>query len=445
MSSSPATGIPTRARPRSRSPASRSCWTTFTSALRDIPVVITPRRGRAQESDQSADRRLPRVQRLDRSDAGPRPGHRRGGARGAGRGGLRRVGRTGCPGRRIDRARGAGRRELPDRELPRLSDGHLRAWTWPRAPTNQAQKFGAEIVIGSGAARLACDRRPYALEIGDGQRLPARAVIIATGAEYRRLPIDGLSRFEGAGVYYAATFMEAQLCAGEEVVVVGGGNSAGQAAVFLAQTARRVHMLDPLGGPGGHHVALPGPSHRGPSRHRASRPHGNRRPRGGRSPRADRLARQSNRAAGESHAIRHVFTMTGAVPNTRWMQRLRRPRRQGVHQDGLRPVAGGPGRRRVAPRPPPASAGDQSPGGLRDRRRPLRELETRRLGRGRGIDRDRRRAPGAVRVRGPRCRTLAALTSARSRPCDIRSAGNAPSASSSVRSGSTCAPARNAA
>src|SRR2546421_185548 len=109
--------------------------------------------------------------------------------------------------------------------------------------TSQAQKFGAQLMIGTGASRLACGRTPYALEIGDGHRLPARAVIIASGAEYRRLQIDNLSQFEGSGVYYAATFMEAQLCAGEEVVVVGGGNSAGQAAVFLAETARRGHML----------------------------------------------------------------------------------------------------------------------------------------------------------------------------------------------------------
>ena len=68
-------------------------------------------------------------------------------------------------------------------------------------------------------------------------------MIIATGAEYRRLDLENLSQFEGAGVYYGATFIEAQLCRGEEVIVVGGGNSAGQAAVFLAQTARRVHML----------------------------------------------------------------------------------------------------------------------------------------------------------------------------------------------------------
>ena len=81
------------------------------------------------------------------------------------------------------------------------------------------------------------------MQIAQGSRVRARAVIIATGAEYRRPPLAKLSQFEGAGVYYTAMPMEAQLCAGEDVIVVGGGNSAGQAAVFLAETARRVHML----------------------------------------------------------------------------------------------------------------------------------------------------------------------------------------------------------
>ncbi|HLF24557.1 MAG TPA: FAD-dependent oxidoreductase, partial [Burkholderiales bacterium] len=107
----------------------------------------------------------------------------------------------------------------------------------------QAQKFGAQIVIAHGANRLACERKPYAVEIDGGPRVPARTVIIATGAEYRKPPLANMSRFENAGVYYGATFMEAQLCRGEEVIVVGGGNSAGQAAVFLAQTAKHVHVL----------------------------------------------------------------------------------------------------------------------------------------------------------------------------------------------------------
>jgi thioredoxin reductase (NADPH) len=107
----------------------------------------------------------------------------------------------------------------------------------------QAQKFGAQVMIAKEAGRLACERKPYAIETEDGTRIPARTIIIATGARYRTLDIPNIAKFEGSGVYYGATFMEAQLCEGEEVVIVGGGNSAGQAAVFLAQTAKRVHML----------------------------------------------------------------------------------------------------------------------------------------------------------------------------------------------------------
>src|SRR3989441_564387 len=130
--------------------------------------------------------------------------------------------------------------------------------------TNQALKFGTQLMVGPAARRLACDKMPYALEIGDGQRLPARTVIIASGAEYRRLQIEGLPRFEGAGVYYAATFMEAQLCAGEEVIVVGGGNSAGQAAVFLAQAAPRGDLGIPAAGPGATPARYPMPPLQGP-------------------------------------------------------------------------------------------------------------------------------------------------------------------------------------
>ena len=107
----------------------------------------------------------------------------------------------------------------------------------------QAQKFGAQMLIAKNAKGLACDRRPYALKFDDGEKVPARTVVIATGAQYRRLPLENLSRFEGAGVYYVATHLESQLCTGEEVVIVGGGNSAGQAAVFLSQTVRRVYIL----------------------------------------------------------------------------------------------------------------------------------------------------------------------------------------------------------
>ena len=98
-------------------------------------------------------------------------------------------------------------------------------------------------MIAKGATELACDGQPYAVRIDEAVRVPARAVVIATGAQYRKPALDNLSQFEGAGVYYAATPMEAQLCVGQDVVVIGGGNSAGQAAVFLAQTARHVHIL----------------------------------------------------------------------------------------------------------------------------------------------------------------------------------------------------------
>ena len=108
---------------------------------------------------------------------------------------------------------------------------------------NQAQKFGAQMIVAKGASELTCSRRPYSLRLDDGSRLPAKSVIIATGAAYRKLELPNLAAFEGAGIYYGATFIEAQLCRDEEVIVVGGGNSAGQAAVFLAQSTRHVHIL----------------------------------------------------------------------------------------------------------------------------------------------------------------------------------------------------------
>jgi thioredoxin reductase (NADPH) len=194
----------------------------------------------------------------------------------------------------------------------------------------QAQKFGAQIMIAKGATALACDppspplrrTRPqaYAVRIDEGKPVPARAVIIATGAEYRKPPLENLSQFEGAGVYYAATAMEAQLCVGEEVVVIGGGNSAGQAAVFLAQTVKRVHMLVRASGladsmsrylvrriednpaivlhSGTEIVAVDGNGHLEHVRWRDI----------------------SNDTI-EAHDVRHVFIMAGALPNTGWLQR----------------------------------------------------------------------------------------------------------------------------
>src|SRR5438445_3577181 len=182
----------------------------------------------------------------------------------------------------------------------------------------QAEKFGAQVMIAKAATRLACDRKPYTLELGDAQRLPARAVIIATGAEYRRLSIDSLKRFEGAGVYYAATPMESERCAGEEVAVVGAGNSAGQAAVFLAQSARPVHMLIRSGGLAdtmSRYLIRRIEDHPAIVRHVHTEIvslEGN--------GHLERVGWRDNQGGGiETHGIRHVFAMTGAVPSTRWL------------------------------------------------------------------------------------------------------------------------------
>lgn len=107
----------------------------------------------------------------------------------------------------------------------------------------QAQKFGAKMYVSRSIVKLNCDNRPYKLFLDDGSVLLSRAIVIATGAQYNNLAIPNLKKFEGLGIYYGATYIESQLCGGEEVIVVGGGNSAGQAAVFLSQGARKVHML----------------------------------------------------------------------------------------------------------------------------------------------------------------------------------------------------------
>jgi thioredoxin reductase (NADPH) len=182
----------------------------------------------------------------------------------------------------------------------------------------QAQKFGAQVIIATGAKRLVCDRKPYAIQMDDNMLVPARTIIIATGAEYRVPSIENLSEFKGVGVYYGATFMEAQLCRGEEVVVMGGGNSAGQAAVFLAQTAKRVHMLVRSKG-------LAESMSRYLIRRIEQNPaivlrtnteivglEG--------SSRLERVRwRDDQTGKIETHDIRHVFVMTGAVPTTQWL------------------------------------------------------------------------------------------------------------------------------
>jgi thioredoxin reductase (NADPH) len=183
----------------------------------------------------------------------------------------------------------------------------------------QAQKFGAEIRTAYSALKLNCGERPYSIELGAGTKVPARAVIIATGAEYRQLSIENASRFLGTGIYYAATATEVRRCETQEVVVVGGGNSAGQAAVYLAGKCRHVHLLVRANGLADSMsnylirridetpnitlhtkteiTALEGDA---------------------------QLERVVWKTAPdetlETHAIGHVFLMTGAVPSTRWLR-----------------------------------------------------------------------------------------------------------------------------
>ena len=108
---------------------------------------------------------------------------------------------------------------------------------------SQAQKFGVEVVIPDEAVRLECGNEPCHIQLGTGERVHARTVVLATGARYRRLNVEHLDRYEGISVHYWASPLEADLCAGQDVALVGGGNSAGQATVFLATRSRRVTLI----------------------------------------------------------------------------------------------------------------------------------------------------------------------------------------------------------
>ncbi|MGQ0567389.1 MAG: FAD-dependent oxidoreductase [Gemmobacter sp.] len=107
----------------------------------------------------------------------------------------------------------------------------------------QAMKFGTRFAMPHRAVSLAPEGRDWCITLDNGARVLARAVVVSTGVEYRRLPLQGLEALEGAGIYYAATETEARWCRQSEVIVIGGGNSAGQAAMFLSRSAGHVHVL----------------------------------------------------------------------------------------------------------------------------------------------------------------------------------------------------------
>jgi thioredoxin reductase (NADPH) len=185
--------------------------------------------------------------------------------------------------------------------------------------TVQAEKFGAKMMVARRVIQLECEKRPFKLILDNGAKLATRSLVIATGAQYIKPRIAGLENFEGQGIYYGATFMEAQLCKGDDVIVIGGGNSAGQAAVYLSQTASKVCMLVRSGqlsdsmsryliqrierNPGIelHYktevVGLEGSGH------------------------LERVTWRDN-VTGETspHDIRHAFIMAGASPRTDWLR-----------------------------------------------------------------------------------------------------------------------------
>ncbi len=107
----------------------------------------------------------------------------------------------------------------------------------------QSEKFGAQMMVAHSVEKLECSKLPYKVVLDDGTKIAARAIMIATGAQYNKPRIPNIKEFEGQGIYYGATHMESQLCGEDDVIVVGGGNSAGQAAVYMSQTAGKVHML----------------------------------------------------------------------------------------------------------------------------------------------------------------------------------------------------------
>jgi thioredoxin reductase (NADPH) len=183
---------------------------------------------------------------------------------------------------------------------------------------NQAQKFGAQILIARTAVHLDCARTPYRIQIDGGEAISTRSVIVATGAQYRKPDIANLSSFEGAGIYYAATFMEAQLCGMEEVIVVGGGNSAGQAAVFLAQSASHVHML--VRGPGLKETMSRYLIRRIEDNPRITLRTGTELVEVAGEDHVERVKwRERRTGAEEERNIRHIFIMAGAAPSTGWL------------------------------------------------------------------------------------------------------------------------------
>jgi thioredoxin reductase (NADPH) len=183
----------------------------------------------------------------------------------------------------------------------------------------QAEKFGARVAIARAASGIHCNRVPFRIDLADGGCVQGQTVIVATGAAYRKLPLANLAQFEGTGIYYGATHVEAQLCGGEEIAIVGGGNSAGQAAVYLAQHARHVHLLirgEGLASSMSRYLIRrieenPAITLRTRTEIEALEGNG----------KLERIRwRDAKTDTAETHTIHHLFAMTGASPNTTWLK-----------------------------------------------------------------------------------------------------------------------------
>jgi len=185
--------------------------------------------------------------------------------------------------------------------------------------TTQAQKFGADMMIARTVVRLNCDHEPYRVMLDCSESLAAHAIVIATGAQYTKLRLDHLAQFEGKGIYYGATHIESQLCGGMEVAVVGGGNSAGQAAVFLSGHASKVHMLVRSG-------ELAGTMSRYLIQRLTENPqieiHWNTEITALEGKECLERVTWRNKKTGETETrdVGHVFVMTGASPRTDWLR-----------------------------------------------------------------------------------------------------------------------------
>jgi len=201
----------------------------------------------------------------------------------------------------------------------------------------QAQKFGAGIQVARHALRLHCDEHPYGVELDDGSMVRSHCIVIATGAQYRQLELENLDRYTNVGIYHAATHLEAKLCNGEEVVIVGGGNSAGQAAVFLASACRHVHIVVRAKGLAesmSHYLIRRINESPMITLHTRTQIVG--------LEGEERLQRIRWRSAPDGGAVSeetkdigHVFLMTGAVPNTKWLEGCVALDEQGFVRTGL--------------------------------------------------------------------------------------------------------------